>query len=272
MKPHPTDEFSLYDLITANEFEEYVLEVRQANPAKQKELKMELPAFTPSGLFSKKRMSNLLTKHSGFICIDIDFKDNEHISNFKDLKAELRNIINIAFVAHSVSGKGYYALIPIEDTTLHEQYYIALEEAFSKLGIVIDKSCKDVARARIVSDNSNYYIANIALPISNTLKTETNLKQFEYIDNDKFNATIKEIENRQVDITKEYNDWFAIGCSFANTFDEEGRAYFHKVSQFYPKYEIKKADEQYSACIKNKPENGYTLGTFYFIASKYGII
>jgi hypothetical protein len=267
----PTDTYNLYALLTTDDFKDLVDEVRKAKPEQQKEIKMTLPAFSASGVFIKKRRKEYLHKHSGFICIDIDQQDNLSITNFSNLKQELCKIINVAYISRSVSGKGFYLLIPISDTSLHEQYYEAVEKAFAELGICIDEKCRDVSRLRIVSYDKDYHMAEKAVILEETFLEKTDFKLFEFVDDKRFISTINAIEKQQIDITERYADWFGIGCAIANTFNEKGRSYFHAVSKFYPKYDVKATDEQYSACLKNARENSYSLGTFFYLASLHDI-
>lgn len=268
---NPSEEFDLYSLLTSPLFRDKVNHVRSTDAERQKQIKLSLPAFTASGVFNGSRKKENLKSHSGFICIDIDKQDNLNIENFAKLKQELSNIVNIAFVGHSVSGKGFFVLIPIANPQMHEQYFVAIQEAFNQLGIVIDKSCKDVSRLRIVSYDKSYYIPEKAIVINSLLESNTDMKAFEFVDDERFTNTINAIEKQKIDITARYIDWFGIGCAIANTFNEKGRSYFHAVSKFYPKYNVKETDEQYSACLKNARENGYSLGTFFYLASLHGI-
>lgn len=268
----PSEEFNLYSLLTTELFEENVALVWNLEGEQQKKAKLSLPAYTPSGLFKNSRKKENLEKHSGFICVDIDKKDNLHIENFAKLKQELRNIVNIAFIGRSVSGKGYYVLIPIDNPDKHEAYFNAIQVAFNQIGIVIDKSCKDVTRMRIVSYDKENILSKMAMKIKRTLENAIDLKSFSFIDNEKFIKTLKVIEREQIDITNQYNDWFSIGCALANTFGEDGRVYFQRVSRFHKDYDSKKCDEQFSACLKGTRENGFSLGTFFYLAYQKGVI
>jgi len=268
---NPSEKFDLFNLLTTSDFRDAVNQVRMADVERQKQIKLSLPAFTASGVFNGSRKRENLKSHSGFICIDIDKQDNLNIENFTKLKLELSNIVNIAYMGHSVSGKGFFVLIPIENPEMHEEYFTAIQEAFSQLGIVIDKSCKDVSRLRIVSYDKGYYMADKAIVINTLLESNTDMKAFEFVDDERFTSTINAIEKQKIDITARYADWFGIGCAIANTFNEKGRGYFHAISKFYPKYDVKATDEQYSACLKNARENGYSLGTFFYLASLHDI-
>src|ERR1035437_8989032 len=55
------------------------------NKAERDKIKATLPCITVSGVFSTRAIAGLV-KHSGLICIDIDYKDNLHIENYGELK------------------------------------------------------------------------------------------------------------------------------------------------------------------------------------------
>lgn len=133
-----------------------------ANKKERDVLKKKLPGFTPSGLFSK-RADNCLTQHSGLIAFDIDFAENEHITNYKELKEQIKNIKNVAYCALSCSGTGYWGLIPIANPDKHKSHFKALEDAFKKLGIKIDTSCKNVSRLRFYSYDPDAYFNHNAI-------------------------------------------------------------------------------------------------------------
>lgn len=125
--------------------------------AERDRLKATLPAITPSGVFSY-RAADALVKHSGLICLDIDYKGNEAVGNFFELKDQLVKIPNVAFCIKSVSGKGYAVGIPIAYPERHGQHFDALKRIFWKFGLVVDKSCRDVTRLRGYSYDENVYL------------------------------------------------------------------------------------------------------------------
>ena len=117
-----------------------------------------MPAITPSGLFSNKRGKDYLIKHSGLIAIDIDGKDNPHITNFHEIKKEICKLSMIAYCGLSVSGQGYWALIPIAHPDKHEKHYHFLEDYFEKkFGLKIDPACKDLPRLRFYAYDPDAY-------------------------------------------------------------------------------------------------------------------
>lgn len=137
---------TLREWLTSTRHYDQQLKVRATeNKAERDELKKKLPAITPSALL-KHRMRETsaeekLISYSGFMQIDIDYKDNAHLPNWSKLMNILSNIENIAYLGESVSGKGYWGLVRIsEPEKMNLQF-----QAFSKLmlkhfGIKLDES------------------------------------------------------------------------------------------------------------------------------------
>lgn len=128
-----------------------------------KALKSGLPAITPSGIFSERKETALI-EHSGLICIDIDAKDNPNLANWQDVPEILRKLANVAYAGLSVSGNGYFAILPILRPERHRHHFYALQRDFLALGIVIDPACKDVSRLRGYSYDSAPYFNHNAQP------------------------------------------------------------------------------------------------------------
>lgn len=269
---------SLLTCLCSERHKDKVFEVRSIeNKEARDKVKKRLPGFTPSGVFSKRSEAGLI-QHSGIICLDIDEQDNPHILNFGALKREIQQIQNVAYFGKSVSGRGWFALVPIEMPEKHRQTYEVLEMLFwHHWRIKLDSNCKDVCRFRYVSYDPEAYFNHSAPPFSfsidprrikaksrftperKSLKTGTT--------HQKVDALIQEIEKRGIDIAPNYQDWFEIGCALASAFGEGGRQRFHTVSYFYPKYSFREADKQFDHCLKN--HYGYTIATFIMFAQRF---
>lgn len=78
------------------------------------EIKKKLPQACISGVFAPMRKAENLITHSGLVCVDIDRKDNEEIENWGELKHELSKLPQIAYISLSVSGNGYFVIIPYD--------------------------------------------------------------------------------------------------------------------------------------------------------------
>jgi hypothetical protein len=119
-----------------------------------------LPLITPHGTFTQ-RGSNYLIKHSGLLSFDIDCGGNSWLN--KDsaplLRDKLGAINSVCYCALSAGGQGVWGVVAIQHTDKHEQYYIQMERDFlQRFKIVIDKSCKDIPRARYWSHDKHAVI------------------------------------------------------------------------------------------------------------------
>lgn len=261
--------------LTSAKYAKEVAKIRATeDKATRDKLKAKLPAATISGIFSKRCKTGLF-QHSGLIAIDIDGKDNEHIGNFDDLKAELCKVKNVAYCGLSVSGRGYFVIIPIAYPERHEQHFDALKEDFAKFRIVIDDSCRNVDRLRGYSYDPDAYFNHHATPyhryVQPAPQSYTPLYTTAPIGSeaDKVEAILKQIEINRIDITGSYQTWRDIGFALANEFGQAGRDYFHRASQFHSKYNFQETDKQFNKGLKGK--GGKTIATFYKIAEEYGI-
>lgn len=127
-------------------------------------LKIFMPCITPSGIFSQRGNKHLI-RHTGLISIDIDQKENTQIANYAALKSELCKIPNVAYCGLSVSGTGFWLLIPITQTEKHQLHFKFIEQYFKSKNIIIDTACCDVARLRFYSYDKDAYFNHTAKPL-----------------------------------------------------------------------------------------------------------
>lgn len=138
--------------------------------------KATLPAITPSGLFTR-RHDTALIQHSGFVCLDIDLKGNEAISNYTDLKREICQIKNVAYCGLSVSGTGFFILIPITCPEHHREHFNALRELFQKRYTVRVDNTPDVSRLRGYSYDLEGYFNHNAISFSGLYTPTPTIRQ-----------------------------------------------------------------------------------------------
>lgn len=262
---------SLRTFLFSDKYRKEVDHIRSITDKNQRnELKKKLPLVTVSGIFTPTRSGSNLKEHSGLICIDIDGPDNTHVKNFSDLKIQLSHIKEILYCALSVSGNGYFAIIPIEQPDKHREHFLAIQEDFMSLGIKIDPACKDITRLRGYSYDPQPYINENAIVYSRlfTPKKKFYVRQYESV-----NANISKIADlvckNHIDITGSYYDWFALGCALASELGESGRIFFHAISSISNKYKHSECDRKYNECLKT---NRIGIGTFFSIAKDYGVV
>ena len=241
---------------------------------KRDKIKSRLPAITISGSFHPSRKEENLVKHSGLICIDIDPKGNEHIMNFPTLKEELFKIQNVAYVGLSASGKGFFLIIPIAYPKRHKQHFQAIKNDLLSYGLAIDSAPKNVASLRGYSYDGNALFRHDAnsyrkwgKPKPSKIRPSLTISRFpEGSTRAKVDALVEQIVKHNIDITAYEPDWFRLACAFVNEFGEEGRGYFHAISQFHDRYDYAATDQKYDYVMK-KRYNSISIGTFFRLAS-----
>ena len=244
---------------------------------KRDQLKANLPAITPSGQFSYRSKKDLI-KHSGFIQFDIDGKDHTNIANFGALKTEISKIVNVAYVGLSVSGRGYWGLIPIKYPEKHMQHFKAMKKAFGALGMRLDDKPSHVASLRGYSYDPDGFYNHHAKPfellyepkLGSTQTRKMRTYRFQTGSQNPVEKLIEKIQSGSIDITDGYDNWLRIGFAFSEEFGEAGREYFHAVSRFHPDYHPRKTDRQFSHCLRSGG-NGITIATFYHQCKVHGI-
>lgn len=272
---------NLWDWLHDDSYKDFVYKIRTLSDKDQiRKLKSELPCITPSGQFMLRSATALL-EHSGYICIDIDGGDNLHLTDFENVKNELKKVKNISYTALSVSGKGVFCLIRIKYPHKHKEHFEALKIQFSNIGITIDKACADVSRLRGYSYDENAYFNEEAIIFEQVFEYKnTRVVQKEAFDLEKKygseNTThskvmriINKLNTSRIDITENYEQWFQIGCALANEFGEEGRDMFHLVSEIHSEYKPGVCDTTFSSCLKGG--YAYGIGTFFHWAEQYGV-
>ncbi len=240
-------------------------------PDKQrKQIKASLPCFTPSGTFSKRNGAGLI-KHSGFLCLDIDGKDNPDINDWPKFRDDMMDIANVYFSALSASHKGCFVLVPIVYPEKHIKQFKAIEKDLKKHNIIVDKACVDVSRLRGVSFDPEAKINPDATPYMRVYEYEKPPQHDRPRDDSggDFMDLIHMIIKSGIDITEDYEDWFKIGCCLASELGERGREYFHDISRVYDGYTPEETDWQYNKCVKGSGK--VTKNTLFYIADNYGL-
>ena len=263
------------NLLTWLQSEKYKEEILQLRTLPEKEkrdrIKASLPAITVSGTFYPTRKAENLVKHSGLICIDIDPKGNEHISNYLELKEELIRIENVAYAGLSASGKGFFLIIPIAFPKKHKEHFQTLQEDFQRLGLEIDTAPQNVVSLRGYSYDPESFFRHDATPFKrwknphaiekNIYPSHTFSHQHSSVQ-ERVEKLILQLQERQIDITHEERIWWRLACAFANEFGEQGRSYFHAISLFHPRYKAREADRKYSYALIGRYKQ-ITIGTFF---------
>lgn len=271
---------SLYKWLFNSKYKDKILEIRNtASSDTRNKLKAQLPCITVSGNFRTREDCGLL-KHSGFVCIDLDEKDNRGI-DLEETKEELGEAFESLYYAGlSVSGRGLYLIFKIKAPELHRQHYAALTRELKMRGFIADESCRNVSRIRGASWDPNPYFNENATAYEKfraisksprgrpgTAVRET-FEEFE-LNREKVMNLIAQIKQQRIDITEDYKVWISLAYAFISEYGEDGRLFFQQVSRFYPDYCQMECDEVYDRCLKSEPRN--TLGTFFYHCKQHGL-
>jgi predicted P-loop ATPase len=230
-----------------------------------------VPAVTSSATFTKFRNLSNINKHSGFLCIDIDSKDNTHL----DL-LDARSYLSIDKFVHSghisVSGKGLSLYIKIAPSK-HLQSFLAIEQYLAnEYKIIIDKSTKDVTRLRFVSYDPELFINNSSEKWTYYLpKKEVQPSNYTpiYTGSD-IDFILKQIKQTSTDLTSDYYDWIKCGLAIGGEFKEAGRSMFHTVSSNNPSYNFEKTDKKYTNLLKTE-RGSVNISSFFWMAKNAGL-
>jgi hypothetical protein len=278
----PDGQLDINELIEAIKFgylKREIIQLRKSNGEEYKHAKMQLPAITTSGIFSNRNSEGLI-KHSSLMQIDID-DVKEYDSLFK---AICKNPFTyICF--RSPGGKGIKVVIKIKPSVeTHLPQFYALERYFKKeYDIVIDPLCKDVSRCMLLSYDPELYCNPFShtfeevytppkkkQPVQSAKKTVKTTFKSSHKEQEVIEALIVEVKANKIDITASYEDWIKIGFALCSAFGENGRGYFHTISENYPNYKYQEADKFYTGILK-KNNGTIKIGTLLFIAKGYGV-
>lgn len=279
--------YQVLRMIQEGECQALIEKIReQSDKEERNKLKQQLPAITVSGVFQGGRKQQNLLQHTGLLQIDIDAAEDPEATK-QQLTSDIHTMV--AFISPSSKGVKLIVRIP-RDKDQHKQSFSYVEAYFLReYGISIDKSCSDVSRLMFLSYDPEIYINeqatpfNIAingsgskagyscdlpeerkasLPIQSEMK-DPNIREK---DRSQVESLIESIEADRLDIAQEYPSWLKIGFALVDGFGEEGRVYFHRVSQFHPAYDPVTCDEQYTKCINGNRPGEVTVATFIMFA------
>lgn len=274
----PIQEISLSKFLHTRKFKEQVEDYRKSTDEKlRKKIKGNLMCITPSGIFSQRQELGLI-KHTGLLCIDIDFKDNPKwdLNKAKHIIGE--HCPSLYYGGLSLSGKGIFLIFRISNPEYHKQHFEALAYLMSeKFDLQVDKGVKSPVSLRVASYDENPYYNPTPVTFPNTMETDKKSGQVirTVAEKNQICERVKKavsiIQAKKIDITRQYQNWFRIGCALAHEFGEEGRYWFHKISRVYNHYNEPDCDLQYNKCLKYSKEDGVTIRTFFYLCKSFGI-
>jgi predicted P-loop ATPase len=261
---------SFLEGIRTGRWQDIVLETRAAPTKEIKDLKkLSAPIVLISGSFSDRK-DEALRAHSGFIAMDID-----KIENVEDVKKLLSNDPYTYAAFTSIGGSGLCVIVRIDGSRHLDAFNAIASYLYNSYQLIVDQSCKNVSRCRIVSYDPFMVLNTKAQVFKKYLpkKKEIKYNKVVVVKTD-FDAMIAEMDKKQVNLCEDYSDWISICYALVSEFGEQGRDHFHTLSSHSSKYNSDDCDRQYTACLKNHSEskgNKSTIATIYYHAKQNGI-
>lgn len=242
------------------------IEEVRAEPDKEKRkvLKNLLPQVTPSGVFSDRKESGLIS-HSSYILLDFD-----HVSDTTKKREEIAADKYTAGVFVSAGGKGLGVFVRVNPDK-HEISFLSLEKYFyEKFGLVCDIARKSVAATRSVSFDPDADFVSTSTVFDKFLTEKKQPKRYVTIPCTKSDVG-KIVAQVHGDITDgSYYAWVKLGASLASL-GESGREFFHVCSQYSEKYDRRQCDKKFTNLL-DTANGSITIGTFYHMAEAAGLM
>jgi KaiC/GvpD/RAD55 family RecA-like ATPase len=264
---------------TTEDLQNSLAQIRTTTGKERQDLKTKLlPIVTPSVVVNGKRNSEHIRGYTNIMCLDIDKKDNPNIG-LDAILDKLKKLPYVAVAQKSASGEGYCVFVPVKDGRNHIEHFLALEEEFAEMGITIDKACKDAVRARYYSFDAERYVnPSCSVYVKRVLpqsKVKSNTETTSYTTPSKYSTpTISRSDlvtelNQQCSGVEELNvcpthqAWVEVGSALVKELGEDGRTFFHRLSQGYPQYNEDETNYKYDELLQHANNYGYNKGTIF---------
>lgn len=244
---------------------------------RRKELKKELPCFTPSGTFKYKDKDGFL-RHSGLAQFDIDQKDNPWLTaqNAPAVRDDIANFQHVAYCALSASGAGVWGVIPIAYPERHDEQADAIAADFAGWGINLDTKCKPVTSYRFWSFDADAHINPEAVtywkfPPAEPVRSAPTWTRTE--SGDLARRAAQYLIDTGATVAFGYEDYLRITAACRHEFDDEGEAIAWAILENSPAFLVSNFRKDFAAhcrSFKRTGGNVTTGGTLVHLAKQKG--
>lgn len=273
----PYKQVNLLKCLITDKYKDEVERYRNSdNEREKKSIKSSLPCVTVSGIFTRRCESDIII-HSGYICLDIDGKDQTGIIDWEAIKKIVSELFDSVYIITlSISGNGICIIVRIRNPLYHKMHYWAFAKEISEAtGLKVDMSCSDVARLRGASyDPAPYYNPHPTQYNKVMIREKRKNAPVAQSQSEKNRKNVKEaialILTHRIDITKQYSEWLKIAMAIYDEFGEDGRADFHLISSIYQSYDEAECNRMYDKCESWGTD--IRLETFFYLCKINGII
>lgn len=236
--------YMLYDIPDA--CTDWLIKVRnmEYHSKEQAKAKDNTPRYYISGIYDMTEFEygrfpvhDYPKVQSDLMVVECDEQDNEGIDIWKHRK----DIFELPYVfscIKSISGHGFYCIIPIEDTHYTKEYYKYISKLWKqKYGINLDEKASSLVRARIISydedrdswikKDSDIEVWNLKLveekKAEKKKELEINYSKYEKRNKDSESLDWEFITNKAMELlirdgynVKGYYAWYHLGTELAN--------------------------------------------------------
>lgn len=238
-----------------------ILRAMEYHSKEQFDLKVKYPCWIPQGIFEQGNVKDEgIVEYSNLLAIDIDFIDNPNADTIQKIKQEVFEMKSVIFVMTSITGKGIWALLLVEDGRCTSDYLRYIERLFkSKWNVDIDKKCYNIGRKRFISYDDDILIKADDIDIVPWKlklledKEETKQKSTLFDYKQKYVSNIDEDNEfeRKVDLLIElgydcgphWSDWVTFGRIFKPF--NNGKELFERISQKMSAYNPNKFNKDW---------------------------
>ena len=273
-------EVDILSFLCSDSHKEVVMKIRATtNPDRRRELKKQLPAITPAGVFTPRRGAAYLRSYSGMLGVDIDGKDNPHVEDWSSVAHCIGRLWpSVVYAGRSVGGCGCFVLYRIAEPWRYAEHYADIVASIEALGFKVDTACRDLTRLRFASYDPTPYLNREATmhtlpaecctpprnapkePISRSQPSTTEQRPHQLYRASRgedlahlyprIEQAVATIAERTINIAESYDIWYRIGCALASAYGEQGRWLYHAISAQSTKYERTECDVQYNRCMR----------------------
>lgn len=243
-------------------WQDEVLAYRTGNFQKEK-----LQCITASGTFSERSESKMIA-HSGFICVDLDAKDQIVKFDIEKIKEDPY----VYAVHQSVGGFGYAVFFKINPEK-HKESYLGLEKYFlDNYKLIVDPAPKNVCSLRFVSYDPDLFQNEKSKVFKQYVKKETkkDTQTFYPTTINDFDEVVREVQNRSLNLCDDYETWVNFAFGLVAEFGINGKNYYHAFSCQSPKYTYESTEKMYDIALKRN-KSGVTIKTIYYHCKNAGI-
>lgn len=121
---------------------------------------------------------------------------------------------------------------------------------------------------------------NESVDLPETIYEDRTIEEIDEVKFKQVDNLIKAIEEKEIDITQDYDDWIHISFGLVSEFGEKGREFFHRLSKFWKSsdglksYNEKDCNKIYDQSLdrQKRGKGGITISHLFYVSKHYGIL